>query len=107
MITSGLGRIYPKGVLLGTVVEVKHKSYELFKTAVLEPSINFDQIEEVFVIIRSHTQPQGPLVARHVGAGVSHSGSASELGSPLPPAPLASPSRKLGAVLRGRFGIGT
>ena len=61
VITSGLGRIYPKGVLLGTVVEVKHKSYELFKTAVLEPAINFDQIEEVFVIIRSHTQPQGPL----------------------------------------------
>ena len=61
VITSGLGRMYPKGVLLGTVVEVKHKSYELFKTAVLEPAINFDQIEEVFVIIRSHTQPQGPL----------------------------------------------
>ena len=51
VITSGLGNLYPKGVLIGWVSEIHHQSHELFKTARLDSAVDFNQIEEVFVIL--------------------------------------------------------
>ena len=53
VITSGLGGLYPKGILIGWVKEIRHQPHELFKTAVLDSAVNFNQIEEVFVIVPS------------------------------------------------------
>jgi len=51
VISSGLGNLYPKGVLIGWVSEIHHQSHELFKTARLDSAVDFNQIEEVFVIL--------------------------------------------------------
>ena len=51
VISSGLGGLYPKGILIGWVSEIRHQQHELFKTAILESAVDFNSIEEVFVII--------------------------------------------------------
>ena len=53
VISSGLGGLYPKGILIGWVSEIRHEQHELFKTAILESAVDFNSIEEVFVIITS------------------------------------------------------
>ena len=53
IISSGLGGLFPKGILIGWVKEIRHQPHELFKTAILDSAVNFNQIEEVFVIVPS------------------------------------------------------
>ena len=51
VISSGLGNLYPKGILVGWVSGIHHQSHELFKTARLDSAVDFNQIEEVFAIL--------------------------------------------------------
>ncbi len=48
--TSGLGGIYPKGILIGKVIEIKPELQSISQYAVIEPAANLDKITEVFVI---------------------------------------------------------
>lgn len=48
--TSGLGGVYPKGILIGKVVEVKKTTSELDRYAIIEPAVDFKKLEEVFVL---------------------------------------------------------
>ena len=50
VLTSGLSRIYPRGIKIGIVTEVAEVEYELFKTIKLKPAVNFNNLEEVFVL---------------------------------------------------------
>jgi len=50
VITSGLGVIYPKGILTGKVLAVERNEYDLFLTITVAPSVNFSKLEEAFVI---------------------------------------------------------
>ncbi|HHW07705.1 MAG TPA: rod shape-determining protein MreC [Clostridia bacterium] len=51
VITSGLGGIFPKGLRIGYVVEVVDEPNGLMKKALIMPFVDFDRIEEVFVIL--------------------------------------------------------
>lgn len=53
IITSGFGGIYPKGLAVGEVNDVINDEGGLLKYAVVKPAVDFDRLEEVFVIIRS------------------------------------------------------
>ncbi|MEG6584546.1 rod shape-determining protein MreC [Dendrosporobacter sp. 1207_IL3150] len=53
IITSGFGGIYPKGLLVGDVVDVINDEGGLLKYAVLKTAVDFNRLEEVFVIVRS------------------------------------------------------
>jgi rod shape-determining protein MreC len=53
IITSGFGGIYPKGLLVGEVTDVVNEEGGLLKYAVLKTAVDFDRLEEVFVIINS------------------------------------------------------
>ena len=55
VISSGLGGLYPKGLLIGWVRKIRRQEHELFKTAILDSAVDFNQIEEVFVIVPSKT----------------------------------------------------
>ncbi|MEH7504252.1 rod shape-determining protein MreC [Neobacillus drentensis] len=57
VITSGLGGVFPKGLMIGKVVEVKPDQYGLNQTALVKPGANFYDIENVIVIKRLMTQP--------------------------------------------------
>jgi rod shape-determining protein MreC len=50
VMTSGLSRIYPRGIKIGIVTEVAEVEYKLFKTIKLKPAVNFNNLEEVFVL---------------------------------------------------------
>lgn len=50
IITSGLGGIYPKGLSMGQITKITNNHDPLFKKAFLRPSVDFEHLEEVFVI---------------------------------------------------------
>ena len=49
IITSNYSNIYPPGINIGTVVEVGNLD-NLFKKVIIMPSVNFNLLEEVFVL---------------------------------------------------------
>ena len=51
IITSGLGKIYPKEIPVGTVVSVQEDNVKVMKSEVVEPFVNFNKLEELFVVI--------------------------------------------------------
>lgn len=51
IITSGLGKIYPKEIPVGTVVSVQEDNVKVMKSAVVEPFVKFNKLEELFVVI--------------------------------------------------------
>ncbi len=51
--TSGLGGKYPKGILIGKVVEVRKTNSEMNRYAVIEPAADFKRLEEVYVLKNS------------------------------------------------------
>ena len=53
IITSGLGKIYPKEIPVGTVVSVEEDNVRVMKSAVVEPFVNFNEVEELFVVIHN------------------------------------------------------
>ncbi len=57
VITSGLGGVFPPGLLIGKVVSVKTDQYGLNQTAYIKPGADFYDIEDVLVIKRNATQP--------------------------------------------------
>ncbi len=51
IIASGLDNIFPKGLLIGEVLETKKSDVEVFQEAKVKPYVDFNDLEEVFVII--------------------------------------------------------
>jgi rod shape-determining protein MreC len=48
--TSGLGGVYPKGIPIGVVASIKIDSSGIQKIAAVDPIVNFDTLEEVYII---------------------------------------------------------
>ena len=57
LLTSGRGSLYPKGIQIGRVTGVDRRPYGLFQAAQLEPVVDFDTLEEVFVILERRELP--------------------------------------------------
>lgn len=51
LITLGIGGIFPKGLHIGTVKEVNEDLFGLLLTALIEPRVNFNRLEEVMVVL--------------------------------------------------------
>ncbi len=52
IITSGLGGVFPKGLVVGYVRSVQRERSGLFQTVVVEPAVDFAHLEEVLVVLR-------------------------------------------------------
>ncbi len=52
VITSGLGGVYPKGLLIGQISEISDPGSRLLATAVVQPAVDFGRLEQVFVMLR-------------------------------------------------------
>ncbi len=50
VLTSGLDGIFPKGVVIGEVVEVSRSHRGLLQAAVVQPGVALDRLEEVLVV---------------------------------------------------------
>lgn len=55
IITSGLGGLYPKGLLIGQVVSIHKDEGGLLKAAWVEPAARINKTEEVFVLTGTKT----------------------------------------------------
>ncbi|WP_100404990.1 rod shape-determining protein MreC [Bacillus solitudinis] len=51
--TSGLGDVYPSGLLIGEVVEVEPDEYGLTQNAYIKPTADFTSLDYVYIIERS------------------------------------------------------
>lgn len=63
VLTSGYGGLYPKGIVIGEVVEVTNEAGGLLKYATVKTAVDFYRIEEVLVIVNSRETPPAPLNA--------------------------------------------
>lgn len=59
VITSGLGGIFPKGILIGEITEVTTDDFGLTKTAYVKAAADFSLLEDVIVAKRSLTEIDG------------------------------------------------
>jgi rod shape-determining protein MreC len=50
VITSGLGGIFPEGIAIGAVTEVRQRDTDMFQEATIEPYVDFGRVEMVYVI---------------------------------------------------------
>jgi rod shape-determining protein MreC len=51
VVTSGVGGVFPPGLWVGTVADVRQNDVDLYQSARLEPAVDFGQLEEVMVIV--------------------------------------------------------
>lgn len=52
VISSGLDNVYPKGILIGKVVEIGREFSGLSRYALIKPAVNFSNLEEVLVVVQ-------------------------------------------------------
>jgi rod shape-determining protein MreC len=50
VLASGLDGIYPKGTMIGTVSRVHRKEAKLFQEVEIQPSVDFNKLEEILVV---------------------------------------------------------
>lgn len=50
IVSSGMGEVYPSGIVIGTVAEVKPDEENVNKKARIIPSVAFDRLEDVYVL---------------------------------------------------------
>jgi len=54
--TSGLGGIYPKGILVGTISETVNTKNQTDRYAIVMPSVNFNTVDTILVITSANTE---------------------------------------------------
>ncbi|MFQ5893509.1 MAG: rod shape-determining protein MreC, partial [Nitrospinota bacterium] len=52
VVSSGMGGLYPKGLVIGTITRVTTSSGGLHQEAIVRPSTDLDRLEEVFIIAK-------------------------------------------------------
>jgi rod shape-determining protein MreC len=50
IVTSGLGGVYPEGLLIGTVIDVRQRDVDMFQDARIEPAVDFGRLEVALVV---------------------------------------------------------
>jgi len=55
VVTSGIGGVYPKGLVVGEVTEVERLANSLYQTISVEPTARIEGLEEVLVVIAQPT----------------------------------------------------
>lgn len=56
ILTSGLGQIYPKEIRIGEVISVESDEIKVMKTAIVKPYVDFNKLEELFVVVPKETR---------------------------------------------------
>lgn len=67
VLTSGLGGTFPKSLVIGQVVEVNKRDFDMFQQAVVRSTVNFDRLEFVLVITNFQPLPGEPGELESVG----------------------------------------
>ena len=62
VLTSGLGGGYPPDLIIGQVVNVRSRDFDLFQQATVQPVVDFNRLEIVLVIVNFKPVDISPLV---------------------------------------------
>ncbi len=60
IITSGMGGIFPKGILIGAVAELVQDQPGMVLSALIGPRVNFNRLEEVLIILEAAAYEEDP-----------------------------------------------
>jgi len=52
LLTSGVGQVYPRHLLVGTIQSIKDNQYGMEKIASIKEAVDFQRLEEVLVILK-------------------------------------------------------
>lgn len=55
VITSGLGNVYPKGILIGHISKIEREGYGITQKIDITPGVDFGRLEEVIVLTSSYS----------------------------------------------------
>jgi rod shape-determining protein MreC len=61
VLTSGLGGGYPPDLIIGQVVNVRSRDFDLFQQATVQPVVDFNRLEIVLVIVNFKPVDTSPL----------------------------------------------
>ena len=59
--TSGVGGYYPKGIVIGEVIEVRKTNSDMDRYAIIQPAADFKRLEEVYVLKSNDKQETGSV----------------------------------------------
>ena len=62
IISSGLDNVFPKGLRVGWVVDIKENNSQLFQEITIKTCVDFDKLEEVLVSVRNTLVDEIPLL---------------------------------------------
>lgn len=51
ILTSGLGQLYPKGIRIGSVIDVQDDQSKAMKIAIIQPFVDVNKLQEVFMVV--------------------------------------------------------
>ncbi|NPV29292.1 MAG: rod shape-determining protein MreC [Firmicutes bacterium] len=68
VITSGLGGVFPPGIPIGEILRVEDEGSELDKYALVRPYVDFNRLEELFIITEIRSVPE-PVLQEENAAG--------------------------------------
>ena len=55
VLTSGLGGVFPKGLMVGTVSEIEKSRRGMFQKVEIEPAVDFSQLEFLIIIMKKNS----------------------------------------------------
>ena len=73
MITSGLGGVYPKGIVVGVVTRVDGDPTDAYHTIVIEPLASSNVSEEVLVVTGDETETATASAEENAAANSANS----------------------------------
>jgi rod shape-determining protein MreC len=56
IVTSGLGQIYPRSLVVGTVIGVTRAAGDMFQEALVRPTADLSHLEELLIVVRGGEQ---------------------------------------------------
>ena len=64
LVTSGVGRRFPKGIPVATVTEVVKRDFGIYQRVLASPAVDFSRLEEVMIVTSPPTdEPSAPKPA--------------------------------------------
>jgi rod shape-determining protein MreC len=55
VLTSGLGGVFPKGLMVGTVSEIRKSRRGMFQDIEIQPAVDFSQLEFLIIIMKKYS----------------------------------------------------